>query len=155
MDRTIVVSAVALAVGGVAAVQAFMIPSPDEDVPAVAAGVSERVMSSSPPARGPASPVLQATVQAPAGLTRHAPVPLLLKPRAAVVAEWTQQSEEPESSSDDGFDDRAAKAAIEADGYKGVKVLRKGNGGVWHATALRGKTTVMLTVDASGAVTAD
>jgi hypothetical protein len=36
-----------------------------------------------------------------------------------------------------------------------VKVLRKGTNGVWYASALRGKTTVMLTVDASGSVTAD
>jgi hypothetical protein len=34
-------------------------------------------------------------------------------------------------------------------------VLRKGQNGVWHAKALRGKTEVMLTVDASGSVAAD
>jgi hypothetical protein len=38
---------------------------------------------------------------------------------------------------------------------RGVKVLRKGANGVWHASALRGKTTVMLTVDGSGGVSAD
>src|ERR1700754_1568270 len=48
-----------------------------------------------------------------------------------------------------------ARAAIEADGYKGVKVLRKGVNGVWHASALRGNATVMLTVDSSGSVSAD
>jgi hypothetical protein len=36
-----------------------------------------------------------------------------------------------------------------------VTVLRKGVNGVWHATALRGKTPVTLTVNASGSVTAD
>ena len=50
-----------------------------------------------------------------------------------------------------GAGESAAKAAIEADGYKGVKVLRKGANGVWHASALRGKTEVMLTVDAAAA----
>ena len=48
--------------------------------------------------------------------------------------------------------DGAAKAAIEADGYKGVKVLRQGPNGIWYAKAMRGKTEVGLTVDAGGRV---
>jgi hypothetical protein len=48
-----------------------------------------------------------------------------------------------------------AKAAIEADGYKGVKVLRKGADGLWHAEGLRGSTKVLLTVDAQGNVAAE
>ena len=59
------------------------------------------------------------------------------------------------NTSGDTVGENAARAAIEADGYKGVKVLRKGANGVWHASALRGKTTVMLTVDGSGSVSAD
>ncbi|MFZ5778703.1 MAG: hypothetical protein ACOY4R_00670 [Pseudomonadota bacterium] len=154
MNRTVLVAAAALAVGGVATVQAFVISSRPDVSPPPAEAMPERAAS---PARTPdrvPPPIVRAASQAPSELTRHAPVPLLLKPRAAVVAEWTSQAEEP-SSDDDGFDDRAAKAAIEADGYKGVKILRKGEGGVWHATGLRGKTTVMLSVDSSGAVTAD
>ena len=47
----------------------------------------------------------------------------------------------------------AARAAIEADGYKGVQALRQGDNGVWHTKAFRGKTEVQLTVDARGGVT--
>lgn len=103
-----------------------------------------RIVSIAPPA------VLQkASVE-----TRRAPVPLLLKPRPVVEAAFANELETvPEEPAE--FDDKAAKAAIEADGYRGVQILRKGGDGVWHATGLRGRTAVMLTVNADGAVTAD
>jgi hypothetical protein len=98
---------------------------------------------------------------------RQAPVPFQMKPRAAVNlppvadkgAEAKATDKPGETPSDPAAGDtggeNAARAAIEADGYKGVKVLRKGVNGVWHASAMRGKTTVTLTVDASGSVAAD
>jgi hypothetical protein len=49
----------------------------------------------------------------------------------------------------------AAKAAVEADGYKGVKVLRRGDNGLWYAEGLRGSTKVRLVVDAQGTVTTE
>ena len=108
------------------------------------------------------------TVQKASVETRQAPVPFQLKPRPPVnlppVADKDKATEakatgqagdKPGETSADPAGENAARAAIEADGYKGVKVLRKGANGVWHASALRGKTTVMLTVDASGGVSAD
>jgi hypothetical protein len=106
---------------------------------------------------------------------RQAPVPLQVKRTTinaklptidaliATPSAYTKNGEkdaeeakaEPAAATDDGFSETKAKAAIEADGYKGVTVLRKGQNGVWHAKALRGKTEVMLTVDASGSVAAD
>ena len=101
---------------------------------------------------------------------RQAPVPYQMKPRPpvnlppvadkdkdkATEGKTPKSGDRPEeASSGDMAGENAARAAIEADGYKGVKVLRKGANGVWHASALRGKTTVMLTVDASGSVSAD
>jgi hypothetical protein len=98
---------------------------------------------------------------------QQAPVPFRMKPRPPVnlppaadkPAEAKAADKPVESPSDPATGDAAgestARAAIEADGYKGVKVLRKGANGVWHASALRGKTTVMLTVDAGGSVSAD
>ena len=44
------------------------------------------------------------------------------------------------------------EAAIEADGYKGAKVLRQGANGIWYAKAMRGTTEVSLTIDATGRV---
>jgi hypothetical protein len=92
---------------------------------------------------------------------RQPPVPLLMKPRTPVnlpAVDGKAGDAKPaaaDQAASDGFNESAAKAAIEADGYKGVKLLRKGANGVWHASALRGKTTVRLTVDANGAVTAE
>lgn len=100
----------------------------------------------------------------------QAPVPFKLKPRPPVnlppvsdkTADKAPESTPTDKPADnstgpaaDTSGENAARAAIEADGYKGVKVLSKGANGMWRASALRGKTTVMLTVDASGSVTAD
>ena len=116
------------------------------------------------PKRAAAPTVQKASVE-----PRQAPVPFQMKPRPPVnlppVADKDKASEAKasgksgdkpeEASAGDPAGANAARAAIEADGYKGVKVLRKGANGVWHASALRGKTTVMVTVDASGSVSAD
>jgi hypothetical protein len=93
---------------------------------------------------------------------RQAPVPVQPKPRAPVVSAWDYPNEiyakaqalvalVPAPSERSG--ENAARAAIEADGYKGVQELRRGDNGVWHAKAFRGRTEVRLIVDARGAVT--
>ncbi len=56
---------------------------------------------------------------------------------------------------DDADEKAAAKAAIEADGYKRVSVLGRGANGTWRAKAYRGTTSVGLTVDGSGSVSLD
>jgi len=108
---------------------------------------------------------------------RQAPVPLQVRPRTTINAKLptvetliaTQSADAKsgdgksgdEAAGDtvaaaaDGFNETKAKAAIEADGYKGVTALRKAENGTWRAKAMRGKTEVMLTVDASGSVAAD
>ena len=113
----------------------------------------------------PAPDVKKASVEA-----RQPPVPFQPKPKppvnlppvadkdkdkAAEAKATGQPGDKPSETSGDMAGENAARAAIEADGYKGVKVLRKGANGVWHASALRGKTTVMLTVDSSGSVSAE
>ena len=131
----------------------------------------------SAPAPAPAAPIVAPltrkgapapTVQKASVEMRQAPVPFQPKPRPPVnlppVADKDKATEakatgqagdKPGETSADPAGENAARAAIEADGYRGVKVLRKGANGVWHASALRGKTTVMLTVDAGGGVSAD
>jgi hypothetical protein len=97
---------------------------------------------------------------------QQAPVPFRMKPRppanlppvadkATEAKAADKPAETPSDPAADTAGQSAARAAIEADGYKSVKVLRKGANGVWHASALRGKTTVMLTVDAGGNVSSD
>jgi hypothetical protein len=134
---------------------------PEKVAPPPAAPVSVPVAS---PKGAPAPTIQKASVEA-----RQAPVPYQMKPRPPVnlppvadkdKAAETKAAAKPgdkpeEAASADVAGENAARAAIEADGYKGVKVLRKGANGVWHASAMRGKTTVMLTVDAKGSVSAD
>lgn len=122
---------------------------------------AELAPAPSPPALAKAVPAPAPTVQKAAVEPRQAPVPFQMKPRPPVnlpeaKATDAKPGETPaDPAASDGAGERAAKAAVEADGYKNVKVLRKGANGVWHASALRGNTTVMLTIDASGGVTAD
>jgi hypothetical protein len=47
---------------------------------------------------------------------------------------------------------QTAKAAIEADGYKGVQMLNQGGNGVWKASVLRGTTRIVVNVDPAGNV---
>jgi hypothetical protein len=84
---------------------------------------------------------------------RQAPVPLVLKPRPVPEprkVDATAPAVEPPKT--DGVGEGRAKVAIEQDGYKGVKVLRKGANGLWYAEAMRGKDRVLITVDAQGNV---
>jgi len=102
-------------------------------------------------------------VQAPVSTARTAviarpPVPLLLSPRPAIKkAEGDMAS--PQAAASDASQtnpqpDSFAKAAIEQDGYKGVRSITKGSNGSWRATAMRGTTEVILRVDANGNVSA-
>jgi hypothetical protein len=141
--------------------RAVMTTGPEKAAPAIGiAGVTP--VKSTPEATVMPAPTTQKASVEP----RQAPVPFQLKPRPPVnlppVADQAEAkaTDKPADTTSDpatgeAGGENAARAAIEADGYKGVKVLRKGANGVWHASALRGKTTVMVTVDATGSVSAD
>lgn len=47
-----------------------------------------------------------------------------------------------------------AQKRIEMDGYSNVTGLAKGADGLWHGNAMRGNTSVRVTVDRSGKVSA-
>lgn len=92
---------------------------------------------------------------------QQAPVPLQMKPRQAVKPPTVDTTGAPamgdsgtaaSSTNPDPASEIAARAAIEADGYKSVRIVSKGDG-VWRAKALRGKTEVLLIVDSNGSVT--
>ena len=55
----------------------------------------------------------------------------------------------------DDLERKAAKAAIELDGYKRVSVVGKASNGAWRAKGYRGTTEVLLTVDGTGSVSSD
>lgn len=165
MKRGILFVALGMTVAGVASASVFTTASspaasrPHTPEPGT---VAHPVRLSELPAM-PAGQKVPAPILEKASLEgRKAPVPLQVKHRPPAdlpVVESTATPAPPEAgkaqqatASSDGFGENAAKAAIEADGYKGVRVLRKGDNGVWHATALRGRTVVPLVVDASGSV---
>lgn len=88
---------------------------------------------------------------------RQAPVPLVRSSRTTYEPPKPKEAQapDPEAQAQDELDRKAAKAAIEADGYKRVTILSKRGNGSWRAKAYRGNTEVQLTVDSSGGVSAD
>lgn len=86
---------------------------------------------------------------------RRAPVPLVRNLRALplVVSIPDFAAADSEERVQDVLNKKAAKAAIEADGYKQASVLGKSTDGSWRAKAYRGSTEVQLTVDGTGRLT--
>jgi len=85
------------------------------------------------------------------------PVPFFRQPRP--VSTSPVRPETPEAAAEDEAQDmldmEAAKAAIERDGYKRVRILDKAGNGGWRAKAYRGVAEVFLKVDSHGAVSAE
>ncbi|MFO1080970.1 MAG: hypothetical protein U1E23_10130 [Reyranellaceae bacterium] len=109
---------------------------------------AEGAIVGAPEAAPPSRPTLE---------VRRAPVPVLMTPRPA-VALASAPPELPASAvvaADSPAESAAARAAIELDGYRNAKVLRRGDNGLWYAEAMRGRTRVLLTVDAQGNVAAE
>lgn len=169
MKRGVLFAALGMTVAGVASANVFTaVPHGVASPPQAreAAPTASRASPSEVVKPAPKSVAAAPVVQKPSVEMRQAPVPLQVKPRPpvnlpAVEAKATEAkpgeagATQEAAGSSDGINEIAAKAAIEADGYKGVKVVRKGANGAWHAKALRGKTEVLLTVDASGSVSAN
>jgi hypothetical protein len=101
--------------------------------------------ASAPPARSP--PSLDAT---------RPPVPVHFSHRRPFVpANEAVSPSAAVSAPADSMSATAAKAAIEADGYKGIRALTRGSDGVWKASALRGEVEVLLSVGPTGRVSAN
>ena len=111
-----------------------------------------------PQAMTPDSAVASPAIAASRFLEAHQPpVPLVRNVRNLPTTATPPEVAVPdaETKAQDNLDERAAKAAIEADGYKRVSLLGKSVNGTWRAKAYRGTTDVQLTVDATGRVSAD
>jgi hypothetical protein len=87
------------------------------------------------------------------------PVPVVFSPRRSFVpANDAASAPSPSGAAamqPVAMTEAAAKAAIEADGYKGVRALARGSDGVWKASALRGEAEVQLSVGPTGRVSAN
>jgi hypothetical protein len=110
------------------------------------------------PEPAPLAPVPEPAVKKASFDIKQAPVPLLMKARPTIeTPAFDADAVGPEvpllaKTADVASDNSAAKAAIEADGYRNAKVVRQGENGIWYAKAMRGTTEVSLTVDATGRV---
>jgi hypothetical protein len=120
-----------------------------------------------PPSAGP----VRRTALAMTGSPRP-PVPLLLRTRRHVFVPAPEVAGDGSPVAGDGspvagdsapldkivapagnkMSENAAKAVIEADGYKDVHALSRASDGTWTARALRGETEVSLSVDLAGNV---
>ena len=74
---------------------------------------------------------------------------------AAPAAPIELPNEAIESLKQDDLEKKAAKLAVEMDGYKRVTIVGKTNSGAWRAKAYRGATEVLLVVDGAGRVSTD
>ena len=93
----------------------------------------------------------------PALEARQAPVPLVrnVRPPPETPSLAELPAHDAQQQGQDDLNRNAAKAAVEADGYKRVTVLGKAGNGAWRAKGYRGTTEVLLTVDGTGRVSMD
>lgn len=144
MKLALLVLASVAVIGGTASAALFVAPGE----PAAPSPASVRSAVVLPPA-----PALEpARKAAPALEAKRPPVPILYVPKAAYVPPTAQESASPPAT--EGMTEAAARAAIAADGYKGVRSLTKSNG-KWMARAMRGDTEISLTVTPDGSVGAE
>ena len=88
--------------------------------------------------------------------TRRQPVPIHLATRRSTAPQSVYPDAAlPKDTVLGKMTESAAKAAIEGDGYKGVRILQRAADGGWRARALRGTIEVSLSVDLRGSVSAD
>jgi hypothetical protein len=160
MKRGIILAAAAISMTGAASASLFT-TSPENGRPHRSAREKPAPNVTQTPV-GPDIRPAAAGLQKAFAEARQPPVPLQMKPRPPVALATVDSSEayargeagvSATSAASDKAGANAARAAIEADGYQGVQVLRQGDDGLWHAKALRGRTEVLLIVDSGGSVT--
>ena len=163
MKRAVVIFALVSTVAGVASAQMLRSPPSAPRAPVETAGgipmkATAEVLA---PARPEAVRHETAQVQVMPGLvTRQAPVPMVLSRRPSAFVPASGQEPASDTAPDTtiaatavhSLAENYARAAIEADGYKNVRVVSKTTDGTWRARALRGTTEVSLIVDARGNV---
>jgi hypothetical protein len=163
MKRGIIALAAAISIAGAASASILTMPSEEGPLHVPARNTAPLPASATPsePHTSSADKPVPVVLQKSSFESRQAPVPLQMttrRPARLPAVDTTEAYAIGEagtvtsSVSPDRFGENAARAAIEADGYKSVRVVSKSDG-VWYARALRGTTEVPLAVDAKGRVT--
>lgn len=124
---------------------AFLAPAPPAGPPKTMSAAAAGSVARAPVPASTAPTELQAQQQ-PVPVIRSAPT------RPAVAALDDLSRPEAKAPSQSGLDREAAKVAIEADGYKRVRIVEKAANGAWRAKAYRGAAEVVVMVDEAGRV---
>lgn len=148
MKRAVMIFVLVSTVAGVASAQMMRSPT---GTPAKAPAMAQ---ADAPAPRPDISQAPVAPTSAPTLVARQAPVPMLVRSRASFVPPAGVPEPAPEIALR-GASEADARAAIEADGYRKVRVVSKAADGTWQARAFRGATEVTVRVDARGNVTGD
>ena|SRR5471030_876126 len=123
-----------------------LVPAPD----VMAKPSAGRERPYSPPVARPETTISSARPPVPLLVTRHTTFFVEeAQPATTTAALVTEPQDKPEKSESSAT---AAKAMIEADGYKNVSALVKAPDGTWAGVAMRGATQVAIRVDAGGSV---
>jgi hypothetical protein len=127
---------------------AFLAPGPGVAPAAPAKSVSEPAVGSVTRA---SAPVSTASIELRA---HQLPVPVVRSVPARPTTATPDERSPPEATapSRNGLEKEAARAAIEADGYKRVRIIDKSANGAWRAKAYRGPTEVEVVVNGAGRV---
>lgn len=143
-----VLASVVATIAAIATVHAFTPPSGQDAVPSKSGGqVGQEHLSS-----------VSGRVTPPSLEANRPPVPILFthrpdnRPIASASSDDVSRDDTANVTNGDSSQ-RIARAAIERDGYKGVRSLRRRSDGVWNARALRGSAEIEVTVDPAGNVT--
>lgn len=130
---------------------------------ATALPVAATAWSDKPTAREAANPAALTPSPAPPARISSAkpPVPLRTNRHATY---WVEDPKRPPAATEGAVtaqmekratSDAAAKAMIEADGYKNVSSLVQGPDGSWRGLAMRGAVEVAISLEANGRVLAE
>jgi hypothetical protein len=124
---------------------AFLAPAPPAASPKALSG------SAAGPVARPSVPASTASTELRA---QQLPVPVVRSapPRPAAGAPDDLPRSEVKAPSQSSRDREAARVAIEADGYKRVRIVDRAANGTWRAKAYRGTTEVVVVVDEAGRV---
>lgn len=127
---------------------AFMAPGPEAAPAAPAKTTSEPAVVSVARATAPggAASIELRAQQLPVPVVRNVPT----RPTSAAPAGRSQPAATAPSRTN--LDRETARAAIEADGYRRVRIVDKSANGAWRARAYRGATEVEVVVDGAGRV---
>jgi hypothetical protein len=132
--------------------RATVLPAPAAKVVATPAPVPASTLIATAPIAVQAPPPALSAARAPVPLKVSRPATYWVGDAQASAAATPEGAVPTDPADKKVASDAAAKAMIEADGYKNVRALVKAPDGAWRGLAMRGAVEVAISVDANGSV---